>query len=506
MTIMDRLRTWGKKTRVIAEIIGRRDGFEFIRPVLYTSTYDRKRADYEFWDKLRSGAADGYELGGIYCQPVYDIKSSYVIGDAPEYLIDDPDVSDSMREHTNREIMAMVNRYHARFIQMVSDLYALGDQFVVVNPNGELAFPTPESIVDIKFDPYDSMRVVYAEMRISTTLGKIETWKYTPETITVVHGPGTPDTVFDNLVGEVPVIPWAHNRRSNELFGRPDMEAALPWLMEHHDVLDKTLDGVKLMGNPIPTFTGVDDLGKTTDANKTSYDQTYYDDDSVAVTRELLAFDRQGAILAGKGGDFKFVHPAIGFTEDSIRIIDKIFDVLLKHVRVPEVVWGGARTGDRAAAEVQMPPFVRYIGSLRTSLDGSDTHGFKALLRIWLKTMRLTDRKIAVARLRSQWKSVALEDSQIDLQKVIYSKGENLIRRETALRALGIQAVSDPVEEVRAAKEEAEEYRDDYETMLNAAARQQMDERKNVPEPEAPITRDTAQQNPAGGKRVGEAA
>lgn len=489
--------------RVVAEIIGRVTDFFSYNSLNYTTTYDKHRADYEFWDRLRSGQAVGYELGGIYCQPVYDIKASYVIGDLPTYLISDSDVPDSRREYTNREIAKQLHRYHGDLMKMESDKYALGDQFIVVNPNGDFAFPTPD-MVDMEFDPFESGRVSKATVRISGN-GRSEVWTYTPETITVKQTGRRGETrVFENLIGEVPVVPFAHNRRSNEIYGRPDLEACLPYLMEHHDLLEKTFDGVKLMGNPIPTFTGVDDLTNTIAANDTNTAQTYYDDDGVPTTRQLLAFDRNGAVLAGKGGDFKFVHPSIGFTEDSVRIIDKIFDIILKHARVPEVVWGGARTGDRAAAEVQMPPFVRYIGALRTELDGTEVRGMKALLRIWLKTKRLTDRKIAVASLRSQWKSVALENEQIKFQKTIYADGKAMIRGATALDLL--ELVPDPADEFARAQEEREDEMDDYGTMLNTAARQQMDERKNVPSPAVPPTRDAAQQNPAGGARIGDDA
>lgn len=475
----------GQPAPIIREMIGRDGSASFWDAGSFrASAVDRTRTDYAFWDKLRNCAAEGYELSGLLCRPITQVLSSYIVGKAPTYtLVEASDGEDSPVAHTNDLLERFMKRNLAAIIVLVEDLHALGDQFVIVNPDGSLSMPPPDT-VKVEYERWNPRRME----RVTITTkdrGVVIVEEYTADMrrVTMRSGGQERVEVWDNLIGRLPVVHFANNRRSNELFGRPEYEAMLSLLSNYDDLLVKAIQGARVMGNPIPVMEGMEDIQATINANAAAAED-YTDSDGVAQTRERVNFDTNGIMFVGKGGRFELKGPARGFTEDMRAMLRSLFELVIDHVRIPELVYGTALGGNRASADTQIGPFVRFLDAKRAMLDGKGADkslrvdaegGMYELVDVWLRTKRLTDSRVVVDAVRSAWPVINLQDENVKLQKVIYAHGTGTIDREETLGLLDL--VPNPGQSVARAQEEKEDdlaAQEDYMTQLNRAAKQDM--------------------------------
>jgi hypothetical protein len=432
-------------------------------------TVDDTRTDYAFWDKLRRGKSKGYKLGGLFAQPITEIVASYVIGEAPTAKLtatgeDEPEGSPVA--YTNDLLTRWFRRFTATLADLYIDLLALGDQFVIVNPDGTLSIPSPET-VDIEFSELDPREMV--KFTVESKLDKAtikDEYRADGRTVTIKYTDSRPDVVleFANLIGRIPVVHFANDRGPNERFGRPIYERCLSLFSRYDDLLNKAADGVELMGNPIPTFDGLEDIQKTIEANATAEDPTYTDREGNEQTQKTIRFDQIPAVFVGKGGSFGFKSPAGGFTGDARNVIKVFFLLLLDTMRIPEFVWGGAIASSKASAEAQMPPFTRFVEFRRQKFAGSPADellatdargGLLELLSLWLEMRSLIDGQVVVGPIELEWPELMAEDEQLKLEKVKYADSQSLLTDETTLRLLDL--VSNPEREAEAARKEADE-------------------------------------------------
>ena len=507
---------------VIAEIIGRSTGannFWYSNRFVYT--VDRTRHDYRFWDLFRNGLATGYELVGALANRITQLLAIYILSDAPSYLIDAPQADEAARAYTDGVLARFVTRNHALLLSMLDNYFGLGDQWVIVNPDGSLTLPSPDTVTPI-YDPTDYRRLVEVQVRTSD-LGIIvwDTYRADGRTVKIQRGSDVQTLVYDNPIGRLPVVQFSCLRRGNELFGRPIYDALLPHFGEYNVLFRKQLGGANVMGNPIPVLEGMENLADTIAANATQEPLQYTDPFGQLVTAPQVAFDMNGLLFVGKGGSAKFMTPPVGFSKDIRDVLYQLFVLMLHHTGLPEVLWGSAVDSTRASAEMQMPPFVRLINAMRVILDGRGADedgmvaplgGFFELIDLFLRMRHLTDPEVLVAPVKSMWSSVSNEDDKTRLQAVIYGKGQNLLTDVETLRQLDL--VSDPDTMVKDAQAEAQDKAEadqaefmtrvaDEQRALNQAAHQQVDPEKTAPDTSAPkVEGDTLPPLPAGGRRA----
>jgi hypothetical protein len=499
----------------VKEIIGR----NFTVTVPYgrgMSRYsiDRYRPDYKFWDELRHCRAAGYEVSGLFCQAIAEKLAAYVFGAKPTFsLVENPaDENDSIN-HTNRVIDRFLNRNHSVLLTMLTDLYALGDQFVIVGMDGNIYIPSPDTVA-VEHDPFNHRKMT--KVTVVTRIPGIEVEDiYTAQrrTLRIRRANGqTEERVYPNLIGVMPVVHFANDVRANELFGRPVYEPMLPLLQNYNDILFKEMDGVKLMGNPIPAFENLDNIEETIRANSVPEGETYIDKDGNEVKRTEIAFDTLGAVFVGKGGAFNFKSPQVGFTEDIRSVLHQLFLLVCTYTHIPEFMWGGAIQSSKASTETQLPPFVRYIDMRRNMFDGDRLRGgMLKLLEIYLRVQRLVDPRIVISDVRSVYPKVAIEDDQIKLQKTIYARGIGALNKQRTLSLLDL--VPDPQRAVQeAAQEVPTEVDPEAMKKINQAANQNMDAQAGVntlnQDPQklsvAPPDPDGGRNVPAGDRIAGE--
>jgi hypothetical protein len=246
----------------------------------------------------------------------------------------------------------------------------------------------------------------------------------------------------------------AHDRGSNETNGHPIHETLRPLYDQYDDTIYKQLDGAKLLGNPIPTFEGMEDIGDVITDNGPAEQDTYTDKDGNTATRTAVNLDQNSVVFVGKGGSFKFAAPPTGFTSDTQQALKSLFLLLLDHTGIPEFIWGNEVASGRSSSEVQLTQFVRDIEGRQKSAET----WLLELVEIWLLFARLTDARLVLDKLVTEWAPLIEEDETVQLQRLQLAKQYNLITDATALSLLHL--VSDPQAEVQKAQEEADARRE----------------------------------------------
>jgi hypothetical protein len=452
---------------IVREIIGRYTAGEVdlwtIRNVAMPKTFDETKPDYEFWDKFRRGKALGYKIGALFAKPIADILSSWELGQGfVAKLEQEQEAGESVEatDYTNSELADFLNKNHALMVDVEKDKLALGDQFVIVNPDATLSVAPPNT-VGITRDPLDYRNVTAYTITTKAAGYTIED-QYRADGRTVTISKGNEEMVqqFENLIGEIPVIHFVNERSSNECYGHPVYEALLPLFEEYDDTAYKMIDGVKLMGNPVPSIEGLEDLTQVENLNQTQDDDEYTDKDGNAETRRTLRFDKNPLFLIGKGGSLNFKGPQTGFTGDTQTALKILFLMTLDHTRIPEYLWGGAIASSMASAETQEPPFVSYIQERQKGMEENITK----LLRIWSLMKSLVDPQMMVGDLTINWLPVKPESTDTTIKKVEVAKQHSLITDETALDKLDL--VDDAQAEVEAAQAEAKKAQDEFQRQL----------------------------------------
>ena len=355
-------------------------------------------------------------------------------------------------DYTNLLLSRFMKRHQSFFTQLFTDLYCLGDQYVIVNPDCSLSVASPETVT-----------VEYATSDYKTPLRYIIRTKleraivmdvYTKEGRDVrihYYDLSQPDVNmhFDNLIGRIPVIHFTNDRSQNEIYGRPIYEALLYLLSRYDDLWTKQIDGVELLANPIPTFSELDDIQETIAANTSQ--ETYTDRDGNSQTRSLLRFDRLPALFLGKGGKFSFSSPSNGFTNDTRQTLDQMFNLMSKYSRIPVFMWGDAIGSSKASTESQVEPFLKYIQSRRLQLEGTGADellgeqsrgGLQELLDVYLKMVRLINPSVVVAPIAMDWPVLSAMDDMIRFQWTQFLDATGKLDPATTVSLSGL--VDDP--------------------------------------------------------------
>src|SRR5690606_17486792 len=86
--------------------------------------------DYRFWDRARRCKERGLELSGLFLKPLASKKAAWVLGPEPRWT------HDSSR---GQEVLAdWWTRNHALVLRTYEESVALGQAYLVVNPDGSL--------------------------------------------------------------------------------------------------------------------------------------------------------------------------------------------------------------------------------------------------------------------------------------------------------------------------------------------------------------------------------
>jgi hypothetical protein len=474
--------------QTVKEIIGR-NTYGYAQTKIYTSrlSVDATVPDYAFYYLLRRGKQPGYKLGALFAPRIERVLAAWIFGEGVDVTLNKEvaaEYDEEAVQYTNTQLKSFVDglldsgqddegedpdvddQNGALLLSVFRDAVGLGDQYIIVNANGTLSVPSPDT-VEVVRDELDYRHIL--AVRIVTKFEKAtitDEYRADGRTVTirrVVNG-DTVETVenYANLIGRIQVIHIAYGRTGNETNGHSIHEGLLKLYDQYDDVLHKMLDGAKLLGNPILAFTGLEDLSAVVDANKPMALETYQDLDGNELTRPQLNIDRNSVLLIGKGGDAKFVAPPVGFTEDTKSALEILFWLLFEHIGIPEGMWGGELSSARATSETQLSQFAKELRGWQ-----KDNGGWVAkLCKIWLQFKALTDPQLILDKLNVAWPAAIEEDKELLLKFVSFAVDRGYLTGETALRLL--QLVENVEEEVEAGQAEAEARADDEQARMEA--------------------------------------
>lgn len=430
---------FARPKQVVSELIGRAS-YQFnnllyrIRP-----TVDYTQTDYEWYDAFRRGKQKGFEIGGLFANPMTEIIASWALGDGFTIETDN--------EATEEALGDFLSKYLQTIIETNEDEMALGDAYLLVNADGRIDKISPEQ-VDIKRNELDFRLIESITIVTNNDAIEIED-KYTAteRIVTIKKGSTKTEQRFPNLIGRIPIVPFQNDRSPNEAYGHPIFEPLLTLFADYDDVLRGGVDGVKLMGNPIPVVEGLEDAEGAQRTNAT-YSTSYTDNEGNSQTDYVTELSANKVYFFGKGAKFHFAAPG-NFAENTNTILKKLFYVMLQHAKIPEWVWGGAISSSMASVEAQTPAFVKFIEGQRRKLE----QPIKELLQIYLETIALFTPGIATSEeLEIIWPELMPQDKALMLQWVMYLQERGLITKESALRLADV--VRDVQEEIKKAQAE----------------------------------------------------
>jgi hypothetical protein len=444
------------QTQRVSEIIGRAS--PLTHRTIYNSRFalpsiDGTEPDYVFYDLLRRGKQPGYKLGALFAKRIERIFAHWVLGKGVTLKLaasgadDNPD---DTRNVTDALLDDFIEANHALLMTVKEDSLGLGMQYIFINPDGSLSVPSPDTVTEVR-DPLDYRRVI--EVKITTSLeeGMTVTDVYTLEgrTVTITKGEKVVKVdKYQNMIGRLSYVRIAHAQSSNEVYGHSIHEDLLKLYDQYDDVIHKQLDGAKLLGNPLLTFVGLEDLSAVIDANQPNVNATYYDREGTQVTRPELNVDGNSVLLVGKGGDAKFVSPPVGFTEDTKTALKSLFLLLLDRTGIPEFIWGNEMSSARASSDTQMMQWAQDIGAYQKT----DELWLMELCSIWLAWQSILDTTIVVDDLAAEWPPVLDENMELLLKLLQFASTESLLTAKTKLKllALPVDNIDDEIEQAQA--------------------------------------------------------
>lgn len=425
---------------VVAEIVGRTvSPYARLTRLASTTSVDWTRPDYAFWSRVRRGKEPGYELGGLFAKRIAEIDAEWTLGRGFTLLTDNPDL--------DAEFARWVRDNLNTLMTWRKDASALGDAYLIVNGDGSLSAASAEQ-VEVLTDPLDYKNVL--GYRITSVLDAAtitDEFRVDGRTITIEAQGQKQEWQYSNPLGLLPVVHLPNDREANEIYGHAIYEALLRLFARYDDVLQKSLDGVEVMGRPIPVAEGLEDV-TTAQAQNSSRTETVYNEDGTTASVPVVDFEDMTMLWLGKGASFKFAGPG-SFSADSVAMLQILFYLMLEHIGIPEWAWGGAISSSKASVDAQMPAFVRYLEGRRTQVQ----EAILKLAQAWLAVKRLTT-ALAAVDVSIEWPALEGKDQAQHTAKVKLATDNGWITDETGLRLL--ELVDDPAAEVEAAKAAAQ--------------------------------------------------
>lgn len=456
MRLIQQIRGFGRA--VVRELIGRAArGVNWSRRWWSTSpTRDWTTRDYKFWDEARQCKTRGLELSGLFLKPLASKVAAWVQGSVPRWSVDSARGTDELVTWWRANLAEIVRTYE--------DAVALADCYLVINADLTVTVLPPDVVTPI-VDEGDYSKIIGWRVRevhphpdrVADTM-TIEDEYYADLRIRTVTRGGVAISrdEYPNLIGWLPVIHVPNNRGSNAVFGEPEAVALLPALMEYGTILEAALTGNKNQSLPTPVAEFED--SQTMDnwwekAVEIGLVQrnTVTHADGTTETYDEINF-QAGEFLALAGAKFDYKHPG-NFAEDTRRLLELLFYLILQHTEIPEFAWGNAIASSKASAETQLLPFIKWIEKKRAQCSGWMTEAARVVLAytsLWEQGIN------ADAALDIGWEPLTDQDGNLTLNALKWLLAEGLIDELTAITLAPVD-IPDPESVLQQARKERDE-------------------------------------------------
>lgn len=464
------LRIWGRVTELFTiydnplartfRTFTRRPRSVFMRP-----TYDWGRSDYDYWRRVYYCRARGLELSGLFVKTLTNKLAAWMLGRAPTWKMEN--------EASAAALADWWNANHPRILRTLRGAIRQGDGFLVINSDLTITLLPPDT-VDPIVDEADYGRVI--GWRVTQTLTHPEQLaarmtvvdEYYPDRRihrVEINAVRQSETVFPNLLGRLPIVHLANQPDDGETFGHAEAEPLIEVMHRYGSVFEAAIEGNILQGRPTPhfNFATIQDMDAFWERFATSVRQTLPDGTTEATN--VLDLDLSQA-LTTSSAEFEYKSPG-QFTEDTVRLLELMFYLILEHTEIPEFVMGNAISSSKASAETQLPVFVRYIEMRRGEIAGWLTEiaeialGYLALVTPGVSTIETP---------RLDWEDLTTQDGKLTLETLKWAHLEGLLPDKLALMLAPIN-----VENVGEAIAEAKEEQAEREAKQQEQAEAQMD-------------------------------
>jgi len=415
-------------------------------------TVDQTIPDYEYYDRLRRGKSRGYALGSLFAKRIENIYASWVMGDGVFVKLQeagDEESENDPRVYTDAQLADFLNLELSTLIQLTRDKFGLGDQYVVVNVDGSLSVPSPDT-VEVKRNELDYRDVIAVEITTKTDkVTIIDRYTDAERIITVTDNNNKEEVfAFSNLLGKIPVVHLAFGMSANETSGHSVHEQLVPLYDQYDEVIFKQLDGVKLLGAPMLAVEGLDDLTAVINLNEPETTTQYKDKDGNIVDRQELNIDENAVLLIGKGGHALFVAPPVGFTADTQQALKTLFYLMLEHVGIPEWIWGTQVSSGRSSTDTQQGQWVKDVQAMRRA----DEPWIREVCELWVVAQKLVDPKIVIDDMVVSWPELLPVEDAMLLEQLRFTLENNILTKQATLELLNL--VDDAALAVKAAERE----------------------------------------------------
>jgi hypothetical protein len=406
------------------------------------------RADYDYYQRLYRGQVTGLELSALLVKPIVSKLSAWTLGRAPRWKLDS--------ETSQQALSDWWNDNHPDVLRAWRGALKQGDSWAVVNSDLTITLLPPDSVdpivADDDFGLILGWRVTQVLMHPETTRRMTVVDEYYPERRIhriEIDGITREETTYPNLLGRLTIVHIANQPDDGEVFGHPEAEALLGLMHKYGEIMDAAIEGNVLQGRPTPvlTFETVQDLEKFDEENASYETQTL----PSGVSQRVKIYDVQlDQLLVASGATFEYKAPG-SFTEDTSKLLEILFYLLLEHSELPEFVFGNAIASSKASADAQMPIFEKFIEGRRGEMAAWLTE----IAEIALGYLALITPGVAVQMPIIQWQPIT-QDDRMTLDTLTWAYTEGLLDRRTALMLAPVD-VDDIDAVLDAADEEREE-------------------------------------------------
>jgi len=183
--------------------------------------------------------------------------------------------------------------------------------------------------------------------------------------VELLRGEAPPDMEigeFENTWGFIPIIHFANDRDSSDLFGKSELEPAEPFMKAYHDIMKHAIEGNKMHSTPrlklklkdVAAFLrnnfGVEDMAAFIRSGKT------------------VELDGHELLIFQEGEDASFIE-ATSPTGDAKALLELLFYCIVSASETPEFIFGSHTPSSEASVKEQMPVFVQKINRKREQFE-----------------------------------------------------------------------------------------------------------------------------------------
>lgn len=462
----------------VQELIGgaRRTVLQFRSRFGFYTRRDWGQADYAFWDRARRGRAYGLELSGLFLKPLASKVAAWVLGQQPTWK--------GANEKAVETLNAWWDRNHPKIIHAFEEAVALGDSYIVINPDLSLTV-LPPHVVDPVVDPRDYSKIIgwRATVTHMNPTQAADEMTITDEYYgdrrirTFTTRTGTRTETYRNRTG-IPMLVHVPNLfGADEVYGKPEGYALVHLMHRYGEVIEAAISGNIRQGRPTPV---IEKMGDAESVSKFwelfGRRETTTLPDGSTETVDVVDFDPDQLLTLGADATFKYASPS-SFTQDTSTLLGLMFYLMLQHTEVPEFVWGNAIASSQASAETQLPPFVKWLEKKR----GLAEDWLLQIADIVVRLNGLWEVGIdADADISMQWRSITDANGQLTLDTLKWAYNEaGLLDRKTALSLLPVD-ITDPDAVLARRDKEDEEAKAENDAQINADIRRLGDERNSI--------------------------